>query len=240
MEQQSHRWRVLFVCCLSLFIVGLDVTVINVALPVLGQELHADVSGLQWTVDAYTVVVASLLLFAGSLADRLGRKRVFLAGLAVFTAGSLLCSLAPSAGALVAFRALQGVGASMLNPVAMSIIVNTFTDPRERAQAVGIWGAVFGLSLALGPVVGGTLVAAAGWGAVFLLHLPVGLAAIVLTLRFVPESRAPRPRRVDPVGQLCVIVLLAALTYGIIEEAAGAIVLAAAALVGVLWDEPRR
>jgi EmrB/QacA subfamily drug resistance transporter len=240
MEQQSHRWRVLFVCCLSLFIVGLDVTVINVALPALGQELHADVSGLQWTVDAYTVVMASLLLFAGSLADRLGRKRMFLAGLVVFTAGSLLCSLAPSAGALVAFRALQGVGASMLNPVAMSIIVNTFTDPRERAQAVGVWGAVFGLSLALGPVVGGTVVAWAGWRAIFWINLPVGLIAIALALRFIPESRAPRPRRFDPVGQGLVIVLLAALTYGIIEASPVALAAAGAALLGLLRFEPRR
>src|SRR3954465_6017884 len=249
MEQQSNRWRVLFVCCLSLFIVGLDVTVINVALPALGQELHADVSGLQWTVDAYTVVMASLLLFAGSLADRLGRKRVFLAGLVVFTAGSLLCSLAPSPGALVAFRALQGVGASMLNPVAMSIIANTFTEPRERAQAVGVWGAVFGLSMALGPVVGGTVVAWAGWRAIFWINLPVGLIAILLTLRLIPESRAPRPRRFDPVGQGLVIVLLATLTFGVIEAPARGwsdpLILfafpgAASALAGLLRYEPRR
>src|SRR4051795_536957 len=236
----GRKLGVLAICCLSLFIVGLDITAVNVALPAIGQELHAGISGLQWTVDAYTVVLASLLMFSGSMADRLGRKRTFVLGLVVFSAGSGLCSLASSAGMLVAFRALQAVGGSMLNPVAMSIIATTFTDPRERAQAVGIWGAVFGLSLALGPVVGGTLVAAAGWRPIFWLNLPVGLAAIVLTLRFVPESRAPRPRRVDPVGQLCVIVLLAALTYGIIEEAAGAIVLAAAALAGLLWYEPRR
>src|SRR3954452_22379435 len=199
MEQQSHRWRVLFVCCLSLFIVGLDVTVVNVALPALAQDLRASVSGLQWTVDAYTVVMASLLLFSGSLADRLGRKRVFLAGLAVFSAGSLLCSLAPSAGALVAFRALQAVGASMLNPVAMSIIATTFTDPRERAQAVGVWGAVFGLSMAIGPIVGGALVSSVGWQWIFLINIPLGLAAIALTLRFVPESKAQKARRFDPV-----------------------------------------
>src|SRR3954464_12842913 len=207
MQTQPHRWRILAVCCLSLFIVGLDVTAVNVALPSIGRELHAGISGLQWTVDAYTLVLASLLMLSGSTADRLGRKRVFVAGLAVFSLASLLCSLAANVELLVGFRVLQAVGGSMLNPVAMSIIANTFTDPRERAQAVGIWGAVFGISMALGPVVGGTVVSAVGWRSIFWINLPVGLAAILLTLRFVPESRAPRPRRVDPLGQALVIVL---------------------------------
>jgi EmrB/QacA subfamily drug resistance transporter len=240
MEKQSSRWRILFVCCLSLFIVGLDVTVVNVALPAIGKDLDAGRSGLQWTVDAYTVVMASLLMFAGSMGDRLGRKRVFLTGLAVFSAASVLCSLAPSAGALVGFRALQAVGASMLNPVAMSIIANTFTDTRERAQAVGIWGAVFGISMALGPVIGGTVVAWAGWRFIFWINLPVGLAAILLTLRFIPESRAERPRRFDPLGQALVIVLLGALTFGIIESSPVALAVAGAALIGLLRYEPRR
>ena len=117
----AHRYGVLAICCLSLFIVGLDITVVNVALPSIGQDLHAGVSELQWTIDAYTVVLASLLMFSGSMADRLGRKRTFVAGLAVFSVASLLCSLAPSVGTLVAFRVLQAVGASMLTPVAMSI-----------------------------------------------------------------------------------------------------------------------
>src|SRR3954452_6592477 len=156
-------------------------------------------------------------MFSGSMADRLGRKRTFILGLVVFSAASGLCSLASSAGMLVAFRALQAVGGSMLNPVAMSIITNTFTVPRERAQAVGVWGAVFGVSMALGPVVGGTLVSSAGWRSIFLISVPVGLAAIALTLRFIPESRAPRPRRVDPVGQALVITLLGTLTFAIIE-----------------------
>ena len=249
MQTQPHRWRVLAVCCLSLFIVGLDVTAVNVALPSIGRELHAGISGLQWTVDAYTLVLASLLMLAGSTADRLGRKRVFVAGLVVFSLASLLCSLAPNVELLVAFRVLQAVGGSMLNPVAMSIIANTFTDPRERAQAVGIWGAVFGISMALGPIVGGTVVDAFGWRPIFWINLPVGLAAIVLTLRLVPESRAPRARRFDPVGQVLVIVLLAALTYGIIEAPAlgwsspaivAAFAASAAALAGLLVYEPRR
>ena len=117
----------------------------------------------------------------------------------------------------MASRVLQAVGGSMLNPVAMSIITNTFTEPRERAQAVGVWGAIFGISMALGPIVGGTLVSSVGWRSIFWINIPIGLAAIALTLRFIPESKAPRPRRFDPVGQALVIVLLAALTFGIIE-----------------------
>ncbi|HEX8741974.1 MAG TPA: MFS transporter [Thermoleophilaceae bacterium] len=250
-DQLSRRRRigVLGICCLSLFIVGLDITVVNVALPSIGRELHAPISGLQWTIDAYTVVMASLLMFSGSMADRLGRKRTFVAGLTVFSVASLLCSLAPSVELLVAFRVLQAVGGSMLNPVAMSIITNTFTEPRERAQAVGVWGAVFGVSMALGPIVGGSLVAAVGWRSIFWISVPVGLAAIALTLRFVPESRAPRPRRFDPVGQTLVIVLLAALTAGIIEAPSqgwsspailAAFLAAAGALLGLLLYEPRR
>jgi EmrB/QacA subfamily drug resistance transporter len=245
----SRRIAVLLICCSSLFIVGLDATVVNVALPSIGRDLGAGISDLQWTVDAYTVVLASLLMLSGSTADRLGRRRIFVTGLAVFSLGSLLCSLAPGVGLLVAFRVVQAVGGSMLNPVAMSIVTNTFTDPRERAQAVGVWAAVFGISMALGPIVGGSLVSAVGWQAIFLINIPVGIAAMALTLRFVPESRAPRARRFDPVGQGLVIVLLASLTFGIIEAPArgwtspvivGAFVAAAVSLVGLLLYEPRR
>src|SRR4051812_14691471 len=192
---------------MSLFIVGLDNTIVNVALPSIRHDLDASVSQLQWTIDAYTLVLAALLMLAGSTADRLGRVRVFQVGLAVFTIGSLACSLAPSVGWLIAFRVLQAIGGSMLNPVAMSIIRNTFEDPRERAQAIGVWGAVVGISMALGPVLGGVLVEAS-WRAIFLVNIPVGLAAIALTARYVPESRAAHGRRVDPVGQALVIVLL--------------------------------
>ncbi len=202
---------------MSLLIVGLDVTIVNVALPSIGHDLGASVSGLQWVVDAYTLVLASLLMLSGSTADRLGRRRTFVLGLAVFSAGSLLCSLAPNQELLVVFRMLQAVGGSMLNPVAMSIITNTFTDPRERAQAVGVWGAVVGVSMALGPVVGGLLVTSAGWQSIFWINIPVGVAAIALTLRYIPESKAPHARKFDPVGQVLMIVLFASLTYGIIE-----------------------
>jgi len=208
---------VLAICCMSLFIVGLDSTIVNVALPSIGRDLHSSVSGLQWTIDAYTLVLASLLMFSGATADRVGRRKTFQAGLSVFTAGSLLCSLAPGLGWLIAFRMIQAVGGSMLNPVAMSIITNTFTDRRERARAIGIWGGVFGLSMALGPVAGGALVDSVGWRGIFWVNIPVGIAAIVLCALFVPESRAPRARRPDPLGQVLLIVLLASLTYAIIE-----------------------
>jgi EmrB/QacA subfamily drug resistance transporter len=249
LPDRRSRLRVLLICCSSLFIVGLDITVVNIALPSIGRDLDAGISGLQWTVDAYTVVMASLLMFSGSMADRIGRKRTFVAGLAVFSTASLLCSLAPSVELLIAARALQAVGASMLNPVAMSIITNTFTEPRERAQAVGVWGAVFGVSMALGPIVGGAVVSSIGWRSIFWINLPIGLAAIALTLRFIPESKAPRPRRFDPVGQALVVVLLATLTYGIIEAPGrgwssplivAVLATAVAAFAGVLVYEPRR
>jgi EmrB/QacA subfamily drug resistance transporter len=249
MPELSHRRRllVLAICCMSLLIVSLDNTVLNVALPSMQRELAATTSGLQWAIDAYTLVLASLLMLAGSTADRIGRKRVFMAGLVVFTLGSVLCSLAPGLPWLVAFRMVQAVGGSMLNPVAMSIITNTFTDPRERARAIGAWGAVVGISMAAGPLVGGLLVESVGWRAIFWINLPVGLAALLLTLRWVPESRAPHARRPDPVGQLLVIVLFGALTYAIIElPNAGPVavlpfaVVALAALAGLLRYEPRR
>ena len=214
---RSRRMLVLAICCMSLLIVGLDVTVVNVALPSIQRDLHAPVSGLQWIISAYALVLASLLMLSGSTADRIGRRRTFQVGLALFTLGSLLCSLAPSLPALVAFRMVQAVGGSMLNPVAMSIITNVFTDRAERARAIGIWGAVIGLSMALGPVVGGVLVSSVGWRSIFWVNIPVGLAAIVLTAIFVPESRAPRPRKPDPAGQTLVIVSLASLVYAIIE-----------------------
>lgn len=249
MPELSHRRRllVLAICCMSLLIVSLDNTVLNVALPSLQRDFHATTSGLQWTIDAYTLVLASLLMLAGSTADRIGRRRVFMTGLVVFGIGSLLCSLAPNLELLVVFRMVQAVGGSMLNPVAMSIITNTFTDPRERARAIGAWGAVVGISMAAGPLVGGLLVESVGWRSIFWVNLPVALAALLLTLRFVPESRAPKARRPDPVGQVLVIALFGALTYAIIEapDASAARVLpfaavALAALLGLLWYEPRR
>ncbi len=240
---------ILAICCMSLFIVGIDITIVNIALPAIQRDLHASVSGLQWTIDAYTLVLASFLMLSGSTADRIGRRRTFQTGLALFTLGSLACSLAPGLGWLVAFRMLQAIGGSMLNPVAMSIITNTFTDPGERARAIGIWGGVVGVSMALGPVLGGALVDSVGWRGIFWVNIPVGLAALVLTALFVPESRAPRGRKVDPVGQLLVITVLAAVTYAIIEgpgsgwssaKILGFFGLAGAALIGLVGYERRR
>ncbi|MFI6701218.1 MFS transporter [Streptomyces sp. NPDC050509] len=251
MPELSSRRKmlVLSICCLSLLIVSLDNTVLNVALPSMQRELHASVSGMQWTIDAYTLVLASLLMLAGSTADRIGRRRVFQTGLVLFTLGSALCSLAPNLTSLVVFRMIQAIGGSMLNPVAMSIITNTFTGPRERARAIGVWGAVVGISMAAGPLVGGVLVDTVGWRSIFWINLPIGLAALLLTWRYVPESRAPKPRRPDPVGQLLVIGVLGALTYAIIEAPAegwtSPLIVSFAAfsalcLVGLVLYEPRR
>ncbi|GAA0456776.1 MFS transporter [Streptomyces sp. NPDC046215] len=251
MPELSRRRRllVLAICCTSLLLVSLDNTILNVALPSMQREMDASVSGLQWTIDAYTLVLASLLMLAGSTADRMGRKRVFRIGLVLFTAGSVLCSLAPGLGWLVVFRMVQAVGGSMLNPVAMSIITNTFTEPRERARAIGVWGGVVGISMAAGPLVGGALVESVGWRSIFWINLPIGLLALAMTIRYVPESRAPKARRPDPVGQLLVIALLGSVTYGIIEGPAagwtsplilGCAALALGSLAGLLTYEKRR
>jgi EmrB/QacA subfamily drug resistance transporter len=246
---RNRRIGILLICSMSLLIVGLDATIVNVALPSIGRDLHTALSGLQWTVDAYTLVLASFLMLSGSTADRLGRRRTFVIGLLTFVVGSLLCSLAPNLTTLVVFRMVQALGGSMLNPVAMSIITNTFTDPRERAQAIGVWGAVVGVSLALGPVIGGVLVNSIGWRSIFWINIPIGLAAVVLALRYVPESKAPQARRVDGPGQTLVVILLASLTYGIIEAprhgwTSGttivALVLAFGSLFALILWEPRR
>ncbi len=246
---RGRRTLMLAVCCMSLFMVGLDNTIVNVGLPDIGRDLHAGVSGLQWTVASYTVVLAALLMFAGALADRIGRRTIFQVGLSLFTLGSWMCSLAPSLGWLIGFRILQGVGGSMLNPAALGIITNTFTGRAERARAIGVWDGVFGLSMALGPVLGGVLVGTVGWRGIFWANIPVGLVAISLTALFVPDSRAPRSRRADPVGQFLLIVMLGSLAYAIIEgpglgwysaQIFGFFALSVAALAVLLAYEPRR
>jgi EmrB/QacA subfamily drug resistance transporter len=240
---------VLAICCMSLLLVGMDVTIVNVALPAIQHDLRASLAGLQWVLDAYTLVVASLLMFSGSMSDRFGRRSVFQIGLTLFCAGSLACSLAHSTGGLILFRAMQGLGASMLNPVALSIVANVFPEPRDRARAIGIWGAVSGVSLALGPVIGGALTQSIGWRAIFWINLPIGLAAILLAARFVPESKAPRARAFDPVGQALVFVGLTSLTYAVIEgphsgwtspRILGLFVTAAVSFGALLLYEPRR
>ncbi|MEV5709275.1 MFS transporter [Actinoallomurus sp. NPDC052274] len=248
-DLRRRRRLVLAVCCTSVFIGNLNNTVLNVALPAMQRDLHGSLSGLQWTTDAYLIVLAALLMLAGAAGDRLGRRRVFQTGLAVFTLSSILCGLAPALGWLIFFRVFQAIGASMLNPVAMAIITNVFSEPRERVRAIGVWGTVLGIAMAAGPLVGGVLVQAAGWRSIFWLNLPIGLAALVCAARFVPESRAATPRRMDPVGQLLVIVLMATLTCAIIEGPAagwgapgvlGCVGAAGAALIALIPYELRR
>ncbi|MEO6772443.1 MAG: MFS transporter [Kofleriaceae bacterium] len=240
---------VLAICCTSLLMVSMDTTIVNVALPAIRADLGAQTSDLQWVIDAYTLVVASLLMLSGSIADRVGRRRTFQTGLVVFIFGSALCSFAPGLRTLIAARVLQAIGASMLNPVAMSIITNTFIEPKARARAIGMWGAVVGVSMALGPLVGGALTQAMGWRSIFYINLPIGVVAFILAQRFVPESKAPHARRVDPVGQLLVLAALAALTYAVIESPqlglgspliVGLAVVAVASIAGLLVLEPRR
>lgn len=207
----------LAVCCLSMFLVGLDTTIVNVGLPAIGRGLDAGTRRLEWTVDAYTLVLASLLISSGALADRFGRRRVFQSGLAVFGAASVVCALAPSVGALTAARAVQGIGASMLSPVALAIVVNAMPDPKERAQAIGVWASVFGISMAAGPVTGGALIDAFGWRSVFWANVPVIVVALLLSAVFVPESRAPRARRIDLPGQILLTVAIGVAVGVLIE-----------------------
>jgi EmrB/QacA subfamily drug resistance transporter len=244
-----RRRLVLAICCLSVGVTGVDLSIVNVALPSISRDLHASVSSLQWMVDAYSLVMACLLVLSGSMADRFGRKRVFQLGLSLFTLSSLVCSVAPSVGWLIAFRGLQAVGGSMLNPVALSIIASVFTDRRERARAIGVWGSAIGIAIAAGPVLGGVLVSGIGWRSVFWFNVPIGIAAIALTRRFVPESRAARARAFDPPGQALIIVLFASIIAATIEGPrhgwadpwiVGLLVLAVLALTGMLVVEPRR
>jgi EmrB/QacA subfamily drug resistance transporter len=204
-------------CCLSLLIVSMDMTIVNVAIPSIQTAFHASAANLQWVIDIYTLVLASLLLLAGAAGDRWGRRRVFQTGLIVFAVGSLLCSLAPSVEMLIAARFVQAIGGSMLNPVAMSIITQVFTGRVERARAIGIWGGVVGISMALGPIVGGALIEYVGWRSVFWINLPICLLAVALTAVFVPESRSAQLRNFDPIGQLLGMTMLFAVVFVLIE-----------------------
>jgi EmrB/QacA subfamily drug resistance transporter len=246
---RRRRLLILAICCTSILVVVMDISIVNVALPAIRHALHSSVAGLQWTVDAYTLMLASFLVLAGSTADRAGRRCVFQAGLATFGLGSLLCSLAPGTGWLIAARVLQAAGATMLNPVAVSIIVSTFPAPAERARAIGVFGSVSGLALVLGPILGGALIGGLGWRAIFWVNVPIVAAAIVGTALFVPESRASRARRFDPVGQALVILVLGGTVGAIISSGrlgwASPVILgllAAAVLgtAGILGYEPRR
>ena len=211
------RWAVLAVCALSMFLVGLDTTIVNIGLPTIGRKLGATTNGLEWIVDAYTIVLASLLIASGATADRYGRRRVFQFGLGVFGAASLLCAAAPSIAVLVVARCIQGVGASMLSPVALGIVVNALPDPRERARAIGVWASVFGLSMAAGPVTGGALIAALGWRSLFWINTPVIVIALVSSALVLPESRSGHQRRLDLPGQILLTVVIGVLVAVLIE-----------------------
>ena len=204
-------------CCFGLSMVMLDNTVVNVAVPSVQRDLGASVSGLQLVLDAYVLVFASLLLTAGSLGDRYGRKRVFLTGLVVFTVGSALCGVAPNLPALVGARAVQAVGGAALLPSSLAVLAATFPDPKERVQAIGLWSGVSASALAAGPVVGGLLVDSFGWRSVFYVNLPVGVAAFGVAGRIMTESRNPAASRLDLPGLLLAVVALACLTYALIE-----------------------
>ncbi len=236
-------------CCLSLLIVSMDATIVNVAIPNIRKDLGATASQLQWVIDIYTLVLASLLLLAGAAADRFGRRRTFQIGLTVFAIGSLLCSLAPNIETLIAARFVQAVGGSMMNPVAMSIITQVFTGRVERARAIGVWGGVVGISMALGPIVGGALIEFVNWRSVFWINLPICALAILLTAIFVPESKSTTMRDVDPIGQGLGMAFLFGTVFVLIEgpnfgwgdaRTIVVAVVAAIALVAFLLFESRR
>jgi EmrB/QacA subfamily drug resistance transporter len=212
-----HRQAILATLSLSVFLIVVDNTIVNVALPTLVRELGASTSQLQWIVDAYTLAFAGLLLAAGSVSDRLGRKGVLMTGLAWFGICSLLASRTDSAGTLIATRALMGIGAALIFPATLAILVNVFREPRERARAIAIWAAVSGLSVALGPVTGGFLLEHFWWGSVFFVNVPIVVAALALVALLVPTSRDPEAARFDPVGFLLSIAAITLLVYTIIE-----------------------
>lgn len=212
-----HRWRVLVVLVLSLVVTSIDHTIINVALPRLVTELGADAGGLQWIVAAYTVVFAGLLLTAGSLGDRLGRRHALVAGIATFMAGSIGAALSTSTGSLVASRAVMGLGGALIMPTTLSILVNVFGDPRERSKAIAIWTAASGLGIALGPIAGGALMRNFSWSSVFWVNVPLLAAALVGALHVVPDSRDPHATRLDPVGALLSTAAIGSLVYAVID-----------------------
>ncbi len=240
---------ILVSCCLSLLIVSMDATIVNVAIPNIRADLGATASQLQWVIDIYTLVQASLLLLAGAAGDRFGRRRTFQIGLTVFALGSLLCSLAPNIQTLIAARFVQAIGGSMMNPVAMSIITQVFTGRVERARAIGVWGGVVGISMALGPIVGGALIEYVSWRSVFWINLPICALAILLTAIFVPESKSVTMRDVDPIGQGLgmaflfgtVFVLIEGPNFGWVDvRTLGVAAVAIVALIAFLAFESRR
>jgi DHA2 family methylenomycin A resistance protein-like MFS transporter len=203
--------------CISFFMVILDTSVVTVALKKLQENLGTNESGLQWVVDGYALVFASLQLTAGTLGDRLGSKRIFLAGLLVFTAASALCGFALTLWALLAARALQGLGAALLVPASLSLLSHTFLEPKERANAIGIWATAGGIALAAGPVLGGILIDTLGWRSIFFINVPVGVVTYAFTVRSVPRSPRQRRHSLDLAGQVVGVAALCSLTFALIE-----------------------
>jgi DHA2 family methylenomycin A resistance protein-like MFS transporter len=214
----SHRQRGTLVAAgLGFVVVLLDVSVVNVALETLRVSFGTDVAGLQWVVNAYTLVFAALLLTSGALGDRMGAKRVFMAGFAVFTLASLACGLAPSLALLVVSRVVQGMGAALLVPSSLMLLQQAFPNPAQRSRAVGWWGAAGGIALAAGPVLGGLLIAHVGWRGIFLINLPIGALGLALTLCYAPTAAAKPSRGLDLPGQLAAMLALASLTAALTE-----------------------
>ena len=244
-DNAREKGVVLLTMCFALAMAMLDNTVVNVALPTIKRDLGAGFSQLQWIVDAYALAFASLLLTGGVLGDRYGRKRMFLAGLTVFTIFSLACGLSTSPTQLIVARALQGVGGALLIPGTLSIITVTF-PPHERAKALGLWAGVSGIALALGPTLGGYMVEHLGWESVFFLNVPIGIVAFVVAMSTVRESRSEQERQLDIVGLVLGTSALFFVTYGLIEanslgwsdiKIIGSLVLFAALVVGFLrWE----
>ncbi len=242
----THRWAVLGVLCVSLLIVSLDNTILNVALPAIVRDMGASSSQLQWIVDAYAIVFAGLLLVAGSLGDRLGRKWVLMVGLTVFAAGSAASAFSDTPAHLIGSRAFMGIGAAAIMPSTLSILTNVFTEPDERARAIGVWSGTTGLGVAIGPVAGGWLLAHYWWGSVFLVNVPIAIVGCLAVAWLVPNSRNPAAKRPDPLGAVLSIVGMGLLLWGIIEAPSrtfrsplvlGALGGAAVVLTGfILWE----
>jgi EmrB/QacA subfamily drug resistance transporter len=233
-----RRWLTLAVLCLSLLVIVVDSTIVNVALPTFARDLHAGTSGLQWITDAYTLAFAALLLLAGAIGDRYGRHRSLAAGLAIFAAGSLAAAFTRTTGELIGARAAMGIGAAFIMPATLSIITSIFTDPRERTKAIGIWSSISGVGVAIGPVAGGWLLAHFNWDSIFLVNLPITAIALTAGHWLVPPSRSSVPRRLDPVGAALSVAAFTTLTWALISAPGSgwlsASSLARFALAGVL------
>ena len=220
--QTSHPRRVLAVMCAGMFIVLLDVTAVNVALPSIGTGLHTDVHGLQWVVDAYAVAIAGLLLAAGTLGDRIGHRRVVMLGFALFGVASVGCALAPTVGVLVTARAVQGVGAALLLPGTMALIADAYPLRSAQARALGTWAAVSSLALPAGPVIGGALVSLVGWQLVFWINIPIVVAVLVAITALAPADATHAVGRLDLAGSIGPVIVLSAGVFAIIEAGRGA------------------